>query len=66
MIKPVDAAQWQRSSYCGTNACVEVAQTDDGRIVVRDSKCPDNGVLSFTAEEWAAFVKGVEAGEFRF
>ncbi|WP_030440723.1 DUF397 domain-containing protein [Actinoplanes subtropicus] len=66
MIKPVDAVQWQRSSYCGTNACVEVARADDGRILVRDSKRPDNEVLSFTAEEWAAFVAGVAAGEFRF
>jgi hypothetical protein len=33
---------------------------------VRDSKRPDDGVLSFTAEEWAAFVQGVAGGEFRF
>ena len=29
--------QWQRSSYCGTNACVEVAQVS-GQFMVRDSK----------------------------
>jgi hypothetical protein len=55
--------QWQKSSYCGTNACVEVAQTADA-ILVRDSKNPHLAPLTFTQDEWSAFVKGVEAGEF--
>jgi hypothetical protein len=55
--------QWKRSSYCGTNACVEVAQVSD-RFLVRDAKNPEVAPLSFTREEWTAFVRGVEAGEF--
>jgi hypothetical protein len=55
--------QWQKSSYCGTNACVEVAQTSDA-VLVRDSKNPEIAPLAFTADEWSAFVKGVQAGEF--
>jgi len=55
--------QWQKSSYCGTNACVEIAQTSDA-VLVRDSKNPEIAPLSFTADEWSAFVKGVQAGEF--
>jgi hypothetical protein len=55
--------QWQKSSYCGTNACVEVAQTSDA-ILVRDSKNPLAMPLAFTTDEWTAFVKGVKAGEF--
>jgi len=49
----------------GALACVEVAKVDD-TYLVRDSKNPDGAVLSFTEQEWAAFVEGVEAGEFRF
>ena len=55
--------QWQKSSYCGSNACVEVAQISDS-ILVRDSKNPQIAPLAFTADEWDAFVKGVKAGEF--
>jgi hypothetical protein len=38
----------------------------DGGYLVRDSKNPTGAVLSFTEQEWTAFVEGVEAGEFRF
>ncbi|MCU7724170.1 DUF397 domain-containing protein [Actinoplanes sp. KI2] len=55
--------QWQKSSYCGTNACVEVAQTSDA-ILIRDSKNPQAAPLAFTTDEWTAFIKGVKAGEF--
>lgn len=45
--------------------CVEVADCADGSRLVRDSKRGGSGaVLSFTASEWAAFAKGVRAGEF--
>jgi Domain of unknown function (DUF397) len=55
--------EWQKSSYCATNACVEVAVTSNA-VMVRDSKNPHIAPLSFTAEEWSAFVQGVRAGEF--
>jgi hypothetical protein len=55
--------QWQKSSYCSTNACVEVAKTSDV-VLVRDSKDPQAEPLAFTADEWVAFVRGVKAGEF--
>jgi hypothetical protein len=54
---------WRRSSYCGTNACVEVAESA-GQYLVRDSKNPDVPPFVFTTEEWTAFVRGVQAGEF--
>ena len=60
-----ETTPWRKSSRCGSNACVEVAEVD-GRYLVRDSKNPEGPVLSFTPEEWTAFVAGVEAGEFRF
>ena len=56
---------WRKSSRCGNGTCVEVAKVDDGYLI-RDSKNPDAAALSFTEEEWSAFVEGVNAGEFRF
>jgi hypothetical protein len=58
-----NSSPWRRSSYCGTNACVEVA-TVSGQVMVRDSKNPDVPPFVFSNEEWAAFVLGVQAGEF--
>jgi hypothetical protein len=55
--------RWQRSTHCGSGTCVEVAQVGD-RYLVRDSKNPDIGPLSFTKEEWTAFVSGVKQDEF--
>lgn len=55
--------EWQKSSYCGSSACVEVALTPQA-VFVRDSKNPQVEPLSFTMDEWSAFVQGVRAGEF--
>ena len=57
-------SEWKRSSYCGTNACVEVFVHADGTVRVRNSKFPLWPPLAFTAEEFRAFVLGVQAGEF--
>jgi hypothetical protein len=54
---------FRKSSFCGSSACVEVARDGDG-VLVRDSKDPAAAPLRFTADEWAAFVAGVRAGEF--
>jgi hypothetical protein len=58
---------WQKSSFSGGGAsnCVEVG-ADGDQILLRDSKDPNGTVLSFTPDEWDAFVKGAAAGEFRF
>lgn len=55
--------QWLRSSRCDTGSCLEAAHID-GMIAIRDSKVVDGPVLTFTPEEWAAFVAGVRGGEF--
>lgn len=55
---------WRRSSICANGNCVEVAETDDGLILVRDSKDPDASPMSFTRVEWRDFVAGVKRGEF--
>jgi hypothetical protein len=53
---------WQRSSFCGTNACVEVANVD-GMVLVRNSG-ERRPATVFSRAEWAAFLAGVRAGEF--
>ncbi len=57
---------WRKSSYSGGTGgnCVEVATLPDGGRAVRDSKQPDGPVLHFMPAEWAAFLAGVQAGEF--
>lgn len=57
-----------KSSFSGSatqGECVDVEVLTDGCREVRDTKDAGNGpVLTFTAREWAVFVKGVKAGEF--
>jgi hypothetical protein len=52
------------SSYCHTGGCVGVAATPDGGVAVRDTKSTDGPVLTFTPDEWKAFIEGAVAGEF--
>ena len=56
---------WRRSSACTSATCVEVARVG-GRYLIRDGKNPDAGTLSFTEDEWGAFVRAVKRDEFRF
>lgn len=56
--------RWRKSSYCqGSGDCVEVAEVN-GRHLVRDSKDPHGPALTFTGNEWSAFVRGIHNGEF--
>lgn len=56
---------WRKSKRSSANdACAEVARLPDGRTAIRDSKDPNGPVLVFTPGEWAAFVDGVQDGEF--
>jgi predicted secreted Zn-dependent protease len=64
-MNAVDHAAWRRSSHCTNGTCVEVARVGD-RYLIRDSKQPQMTALSFAEDQWAAFVDGVNAGEFRF
>ncbi|MCZ2525892.1 DUF397 domain-containing protein [Streptomyces sp. HB2AG] len=54
---------WYKSSYSGSEggACVEVA-AGPGAVRVRDSKDKAGPVLSFSPEEWAAFVEFAARG----
>jgi hypothetical protein len=56
---------WRKASSSTSNGggCVEVAQLP-AVVAVRDSKDPDGSRLTFSPQEWRAFVAGVKAGEF--
>jgi hypothetical protein len=53
---------WRRSTYCGNEACVEVA-ISDSTAFVRNSRVAD-AYLVFDGEEWTRFLAGVRNHEF--
>jgi hypothetical protein len=56
---------WDKSSFSADQGnCVEIARLADGTTAVRDSKHPDDAVLTFTSSEWTAFIAGCKSGEF--
>lgn len=58
----VSLPEFKASSMCVIGACVEIS-TDKSEVCVRHSKHPEQ-VLTFSAEEWRAFIAGVKNGEF--
>lgn len=58
--------EFRKSSGSNTpdSQCVEVAVTDTGHRVVRNSNRRDGAAVPFTDGEWAAFLVGVRRGEF--
>ncbi|QIS16801.1 MULTISPECIES: DUF397 domain-containing protein [Nocardia] len=57
-------AVWQRAGDGAGKDSVEVAMLADGHVGLRDGKNPDGPALIFTPGEWAAFIAGVQDGEF--
>ena len=56
---------WIKSSLSYANGnCVEVASLPGGGVGVRNSRDFAGPVLTFTPEEWVAFLGGVRNGEF--
>lgn len=59
--------QWIRSSFCDTSACVEVARSENGDVMIRDSATSKSSPfwsLWFSPDEWDAFLAGMKAGDF--
>ena len=54
-----------KSSWSKNNpqTCVMAAIKPEG-VAIRDSKDPTKKTLYFSHDEWAAFTKGVNGGEF--
>lgn len=54
------SAVWRKSSYSnGERNCVEVAEAPDATLM-RDSKHPEVGHLSFAFAEWGNFIEDVK------
>ena len=65
--KELESTRWgsfRKSSYSGSSGCVEIAFSEGGNVLVRDSKVPVSPTLYFTRDEWVAFLAGVRCGEF--
>jgi Domain of unknown function (DUF397) len=54
---------WRIAVKSGGGNCVQVARRDSV-IMIADSKHPGGPVLSYTLQEWDAFLDGAKKGEF--
>ncbi len=55
---------WRKSSFSdGASNCVELSRHKQG-LLVRDSKSPLSGMLSFADRSAAHFLTAVKAGRF--
>jgi hypothetical protein len=54
---------WRTATASGAQNCVQV-KSKDGMIVVRNSRLADGPFLSYTRDEWLAFLDGAKKGEF--
>jgi hypothetical protein len=55
---------WRKATFSdGNQACVEVATPGSDTALVRDSKHPGAGHLTFSRSEIAALVAAAKAGE---
>lgn len=56
---------WRKSTISNFQGqCVELAVLPDGGVTVRNSRFPAGAHITYTRAEMAAFVRGVQAGEF--
>jgi hypothetical protein len=56
---------WIKSTWSFANGnCVEVATLSGNKIGVRDSKHPEDPVLTFSPEAFGDFLAGIKAGDF--
>ena len=54
----LSGAVWRKSARSNNGgACVEVATNLPGIVAVRDSKDPDGPALTFSTDDWRAFVR---------
>lgn len=59
-VNPFSDFEWHRSSFCASGACVEVAVSEFGDVLVSDSKLgKESPVLSFTSGAWARALENV-------
>ncbi len=54
---------WRTATMSGGGNCVQVKSQND-LIVIGNSRFADGPFLSYTPDEWAAFLDGAKKGEF--
>lgn len=54
---------WRTALNCNGGACVQVAANDQA-VLIGNSTKPRGPVLSYTYDEWHAFVAGIKQGDF--
>lgn len=60
-----NANGWVKATRSGNNGnCVEMKRDAADKYLVRDSKDPDGPVLTFTRDEFEAWIDGAKRGEF--
>lgn len=63
MAEANPTSEWRKSSRSATTDCLEV-QIGPSEVLVRNSHDQQGTVLSFSYDEWRAFLAGVVLGEF--
>lgn len=53
---------WRKSSFSVNGDCVEVALQGDS-VLVRDSKNPDSGAISFPRSVWRDFIEVIKGSD---
>jgi hypothetical protein len=56
--------EWRKSTRSGNQSNCVMVRHNDATVQVKDSKDPQGPVLTFTVDEWRAFVGGAHLGEF--
>ncbi|MDX3457479.1 DUF397 domain-containing protein [Streptomyces sp. ME02-8801-2C] len=48
---------WRTSSYTETQNCVELADNDPNKVMIRDTKGHDRGTMAIQRDTWRTFVQ---------
>jgi len=62
-ISTSDQDSWRTATMSGGDNCVQV-RSKDGMIIVGNSRLANGPFLSYTRDEWVAFLDGAKKGEF--
>ncbi|WP_184577148.1 DUF397 domain-containing protein [Streptomyces zagrosensis] len=49
--------KWRTSTYTKSDSCVEVADNDPSKVLIRDTKAREGAVLAVPPASWAEFVE---------
>ena len=55
-----ESPNWRTSSYTRSDSCVEVADNDPKKVMVRDTKARHRGTMAVRRVAWTAFVEYVK------